>query len=111
MALLKWVKEQNVQEIVATATSHEAWVLRIVITRIAKSRSQGNRSRLRGFSVGYSPRIGFHKVRSRQVRLRLVLVQKRTHLEFLWHAMGHLYTWGFVNTTKEMKYKYKGGTS
>jgi uncharacterized membrane protein len=24
-ALLKWVKEQNVQEIVATATSHEAW--------------------------------------------------------------------------------------
>ena len=56
-------------------------MLRVVVTRITKSQLQGNRSRLRRFDVGYFPRIGFHKMRNRQVRLRLVLVQKRTRLE------------------------------
>ena len=44
-------------------------MLRIVITRIAKSRLRGNRSGLRGFGVGYSPRIGIHKMKSGRVRL------------------------------------------
>ena len=38
-------------------------LLRVVVTRIAKSRLQGNRSGLRSFGVGYSPRIGIHKMR------------------------------------------------
>ena len=86
-------------------------VLHVVITHIAKSQSQGNRSRLRGFEIGYSPRIGFHKMRNRQVRLRLVLVQKSTRLEFLRRAVGRLYTQGSRNRTKETRYKYKGGAS
>ena len=67
-------------------------VLRVVIMHIAKSQSQGNCSGLREFGVGYSPRIVVHKVRNRQVRLRLVLVQKRTRLEFLRRRVGRLYT-------------------
>ena len=86
-------------------------MLRVVITRITKSRSQGNCSGLRRFEVGYSPRIGFHKMKSGQVRLRLVLVQKRTRLESSWCTVEHLYTQESRNTTKETRYKYKGGTS
>ena len=41
-------------------------MLRVVIMRIAKSRSPGNRSGLRKFGVGYSPRIGIHKIRKRR---------------------------------------------
>ena len=33
-------------------------MLRVVVTRITKSQLQGNRSGLRGFGIGYSPRIG-----------------------------------------------------
>ena len=73
---------------------NEGYVLRVVVTHIAKSRSQGNRLGLRGFEVGYSPRIGIHKMRSGRVHLRLVLVQKRTRLEFLQCTAGCLYTWG-----------------
>ena len=86
-------------------------MLRVVVTRITKSQLQGNRSGLRGFEIGYSPRIVIHKVRIGQVRLRLVFVQKRTRLEFLRRVVGRLYTWGSRNTTKETNYKYKGGTS
>ena len=43
----------------------------------------------------------------RQVRLRLVLVQKRTRLEFLRRMIGHLYTWTRVNTNNGCNYKYK----
>ena len=50
-------------------------------------------------------------MRSRQVRLRLVLVQKRTRLEFLRRNLGRLYTWVGVNMAKEKRYKYKGDTS
>ena len=57
-------------------------MLRVVVTCITKSRLRGNRSGLREFGVGYLPRIGVHKMRNGQVRLRLVLVQKRTRLEF-----------------------------
>ena len=57
-------------------------MLCVVVTRITKSRLRGNRSGLRRFGVGYFPRIGVHKMRNGQVRLRLVLVQKRTRLEF-----------------------------
>ena len=67
-------------------------LLCVVVTRIAKSQSQGDRSRLRRFSIGYSPRIVFHKMRNGQVRLQLVLVQKRTRLEFLRRETGCLYT-------------------
>ena len=69
-----------------------AVLLRVVVTHIAKLQSQGDRSGLSGFGVGYSPRIGFHKMRNGQVRLRLVLVQKRTRLEFLRRETGRLYT-------------------
>ena len=67
-------------------------VLRVVVTRIAKSRLRDSRSGLRRFGVGYSPRIGIHKMRKRQVCLRLVLVQKRTHLESPRREVGRLYT-------------------
>ena len=86
-------------------------MLRVVVTRITKSRLQGNHSRLRRFGKGYSPWIGIHKMRNGQVCLRLVLVQKRTRLESLGRTMGRLYTWGLRNTAKETRYKYKEGTS
>ena len=82
-------------------------MLRIVVTRIAKSQLQGNCLRLRRFVIGYSPRIGINKRRSGQVRLQLVLVQKRTRLEFPRRKVGRLYTWMARNTTKETRYKYK----
>ena len=44
-------------------------MLRIVVTRITKSRLRGNRSGLRGFGIGYFPRIGIHKMRNGQVCL------------------------------------------
>ena len=83
-------------------------MLRVVVTRIAKSQLQGNCSGLRGFIVGYSPRIGIHTIRNGQVRLRLVLVQKRTRLEFLRRNVGRLYTEEWVNMVKGRVYKYKG---
>ena len=38
-------------------------MLCIVVTCITKSRSRGNHSGLRGFEVGYYPRIGVHKIK------------------------------------------------
>ena len=67
-------------------------MLRVVVTRIAKSQLQGNHSGLRRFEVGYSPKIGIHKMRNGQVCLRLVLVQKRTRLELLRRKVERLYT-------------------
>ena len=75
-------------------------LLRVVVTHIAKSQLRGNCSGLRKFVVGYSPRIGIHKMRSGQVRLRLVLVQKRTRLESLRRDVGRLYTGELVNMYK-----------
>jgi hypothetical protein len=46
-------------------------------------------------------------MRNGQVRLRLVLVQKRTRLEFLRREVGRLYTGVSRNTAKETQYKYK----
>ena len=98
-------------------------MLRVVITHIAKSQLQGSCSRLRRVVVGYFPRIGFHKIRNRQVHLQLVLVQKRTRLEFLRRKVGRLYTWESPNTVKRnqtqvqrdasslSKYSYKKGDS
>ena len=67
-------------------------MLRVVGTRIAKSRWLGNRSGLRRSMKGIPLRIVVHKMRNRQVRLRLVLVQKRTRLEFLRREVERLYT-------------------
>jgi hypothetical protein len=84
-------------------------MLRVVVTRITKLRLQGNRSGLRKIGIGYSPRIGIHKMRKKgQVRLRLVLVQKRTRLEFLRCNVGCLYTWERPNTVNTSEYKYNG---
>ena len=46
-------------------------------------------------------------MRNRQVCLRLVLVQKRTRLEFSRRTVGHLYTCGKPNIGKENGHKYK----
>ena len=48
-----------------------------------------------------------HKSRKDRVCLRLVLVQKRTRLEFLRRKTGRLYTGESVNMGKVRYYKYK----
>ena len=62
-----------------------------------------------------------HKSRKDRVRLQLVLVQKRTRLEFLRCNVGRLYTWGETksqikkqlqvqrDTSLLSKYSYKKG--
>ena len=82
-------------------------MLRVVVTRITKSRLQGNRSRLRQVRCRVLPEDRVSQEEGSTSGLRLVLVQKRTRLEFLRRKLGRLYTCEKPNADKEKGYKYK----